>query len=529
MTHSLLKHSWIVGAALLALTACSDDEGITVTDITVPEGYALSADISTIFLNSSTAYDVEANWVSGKYLARFNSGNKLYDNAIPSGTDPEAGGLGPLYAGFSCKSCHMTTGRTKPAIWANYDESKADKDGFCTVSGGTGFTSGLIYITRKNGSFFPDYGRVLHDQCIQGTYVGKDGKEYEMKPEGKLQVKWHKQQFAFPDGETYELAYPEYRIAEWYTNGMKNYGKPIADAVKPEDLIISVRQPLRHVGMGLMMALDPTEIEALAAKSNYPEYGISGRCNYITEKGVTGVGLSGNKAQHLDLTVELGFSSDMGATNSRFPEEICEGQTQQKYGSMMGLVYSNRLDVSTEAMENVDLYMQCLGVPARRLGSTTQMVQYGDKLITEREMVSIGEQNFYKAKCQLCHVTTLHTKKRGSTLLNGTHLPWLGGLTIHPYSDYLLHDMGSEIMGVGLNDNYCSGLARGNEWRTTPLWGVGLQQKVDGHTCFMHDGRARNFIEAIMWHGGEGEASKNIFKKMQKKDRDALIKFLESL
>ena len=202
---------------------------------------------------------------------------------------------------------------------------------------------------------------------------------------------------------------------------------------------------------------------------------------------------------------------------------------QQIYGSMMGLCYSNRLDVTTEAMENVDLYMQCLGVPARRLGSTTQMVQYGDKMITEREMVSIGEQNFYKAKCHLCHVTTLHTKKTGSTLLNGTHIPWLGGLTIHPYSDYLLHDMGSEIMGVGLNDNYCSGLARGNEWRTTPLWGIGLQRKVDGHTYFMHDGRARNFVEAIMWHGGEGEASKNLFKKMQKKDRDALIKFLESL
>lgn len=524
----LNKYAWLLGT-MLAVTACSDDEGIVVTDIKVPDGYALSADISTIFLNSSTAYDVEANWVAGKYMSRFNSGNKLYDNAIPSGTDPEAGGLGPVYAGFSCRSCHMTTGRTKPAIWANYDESKCDADGFCTVSGGTGFTAGLIYITRKNGSFFPDYGRVLHDQCIQGTYVGKDGKTYEMKPEGKLQVKWHKQQYAFADGETYELAYPEYRISEWYTDGTKNYGDASAPAVKPEDLIISVRQPLRHVGMGLMMALDPVEIEALAAKSNYPEYGISGRCNYITEKGVRGVGLSGNKAQHLDLTVELGFSSDMGATNSRFPEEICEGQMQQYYGSQMGLAYSNRLDVTTEAMEDVDLYMQCLGVPARRLGSATAMVAYGDRMVTERELVKIGEQNFYKAKCHLCHVTTLHTKKAGSTLLNGTHIPWLGGLTIHPYSDYLLHDMGSEIMGVGLNDNYCSGLARGNEWRTTPLWGIGLQQKVDGHTCFLHDGRARNYVEAIMWHGGEGEASKNIFKKMQKKDRDALIKFLESL
>ena len=263
--------------------------------------------------------------------------------------------------------------------------------------------------------------------------------------------------------------------------------------------------------MGQMMALDPTEIEALAAKSNYPEYGISGRCNYISERGMRSLGLSGNKAQHADLTVELGFSSDMGVTNSRYPEEICEGQAQVNQGSMMGLSYA-QLDVSTEEMENVDLYMQSLSVPARRNVNNEQVIK--------------GEQNFYKAKCHLCHVTTLHTKPRGSILLNGTRLPWLGSQTIHPYSDFLLHDMGSEIMGVGLNDNYVSGLARGNEWRTTPLWGIGLQETVNGHTYFLHDGRARNYVEAIMWHGGEGEASKNLFKKMSKEDRDALIAFM---
>ena len=88
----------------------------------------------------------------------------------------------------------------------------------------------------------------------------------------------------------------------------------------------------------------------------------------------------------------------MGATNSRFPEEICQGQTQQQYGSMMGLCYSNRLDVTTESMEDVDLYMQCLGVPARRTGSTTTMVNYGNQTVSERELLKIGEQNFYKAK-----------------------------------------------------------------------------------------------------------------------------------
>lgn len=462
----------------LALMSC-DDEGLDVLDIEVPEGYALSAGTSTIFMNSSKAYDSEAEWVTGALASRFTRGDRLYDDMRTSSND-YGGGLGPVYAGYSCGSCHGNAGRTKPALWS---------DG---GSGPYGFSAMLVYVTRKNGAFFKDYGRVIHDQAIYGVSA-----------EGKLKVEWRYESGSFPDGETYELACPSYTITDWY-----------ADEIDPDDLFCTVRIPLRHVGMGQIMSLDPVEIEALASRSNYPEYGISGRCNYVTERGVLSLGVSGNKAQHADLTVELGFSSDMGVTNSRYPEEICEGQIQINQGSMMGLLY-DKLDVSTEDMENVDLYMQSLGVPARRNVNDPE--------------VKLGERMFYEAKCHLCHVTTLHTRPRGSVLLNGTQLPWLGNQTIHPYSDFLLHDMGSEIMGMGLNDNYVSGLARGNEWRTTPLWGIGLQEKVNGHTCFLHDGRARNFVEAIMWHGGEGEASRNLFKAMTKERRDALVKFLESL
>ncbi len=476
------NHLWsmcIAAAMAATLTGCDDNDGLDVLDIEVPAGYELSAGTSTIFLNSSVAFDSEAPWVSGDYLTRFVRGDRLYDD-VRTSTNGQGGGLGPVYAGYSCGSCHRNAGRTRPGVWSD------------NGSGSYGFSAMLVYITRRNGAFFRDYGRVLHDQAIYGV-----------KPEGKLKVDWHYSQFAFADGESYELAYPTYTITDWY-----------ADEIAPEDLFCTVRIPLRHVGMGQIMSLDPNEIEQLATKSNYPEWGISGRCNYISERGVTCLGLSGNKAQHADLTVELGFSSDMGVTNSRYPEEICEGQIQMNQGSMMGLSY-DQLDVSTEDMENVDLYMQSLGVPARRNVNDPE--------------VKKGETLFYQAGCHLCHVTTLHTRPRGSTLLAGTQLPWLGNQTIHPYSDFLLHDMGSEIMGVGLNDNYVSGLARGNEWRTTPLWGIGLQEKVNGHTYFLHDGRARNFVEAIMWHGGEGEASRNLFSKMSRDERDALVKFLQSL
>lgn len=461
------------------LTACQDDpynnNEILRDDGTVATDAELLGGISTIWSSSSLAYDQSANWLTRDYLVRFTRGDALYNNGRTSDST-SVGGKGPVYAGHSCGSCHFHAGRTTP-----------------TFGTGTGFSSQLIYITKKNGTFIKSYGRVLHDQAIYGV-----------TPEGKLSVDWREEEFSYPDGEKYSLRYPKYTVTEWY-----------AEPYDSTNMFITVRIPLRHVGMGLMMALDESEIEALARKSNYPEYGISGRCNYITEKGVTRLGLSGNKAQHADLTVELGFSSDMGVTNSRYPEEICEGQDQmhEMIGAMGFANYG--LQVTTEEMEDVDLYMHGLGVPARR--------NFDDP------DVQAGEQLFYRSKCHLCHVTTLHTRPRGATLLNNTTLPWLGGQTIHPYSDFLLHDMGSEIMGVGLNDNYVSGLARGNEWRTTPLWGIGLQKKVNGHTFFLHDGRARNFEEAIMWHGGEGEASKNIFKNFKKSEREQLIKFLESL
>ena len=456
---------------LLGLLLCCACEGDTydILDIEVPGGYELSAGTATVFMRSSKAYDTPADWVTGVYNSRFNNGDGLYDD-VRTSTNGTGGGLGPVYAGYSCGSCHHNAGRTRPTLWSEGG------------SGSSGFSSMLIYITRKNGAFFPNYGRVLHDQSIYGV-----------KAEGKLKVEYTYEDFKFPDGTPYQLAKPTYTITDWY-----------AEEIKPEDLFCTVRIPLRHVGMGQMMALDPKEIEALAAKSNYPEYGISGRLNYVTEKGKYDIGISGNKANHQDLTVELGFSSDLGVTNDRFPHEVGEGQSQ-----MMGFA-NQGVEISTRDMEDVDLYMQTLGVPARRN--------------VDDETIKHGEQMFYQAKCHLCHTVTLHTRPRGSVLLNGTQLPWLGNQIIHPYSDFLLHDMGQ-----GLADDYPSGLARGCEWRTTPLWGIGLQEIVNGHTYFLHDGRARNLTEAIMWHDGEGAASRSIFSRMSKEDRAALLTFLNSL
>ena len=455
----------------LGLAACDkmDDEEILKPNGKPATAAELSAGYSTVFVSTSKAYDNPADWVQGSLVTRFNLGDMAYNDPRVSGEDT-GGGLGPLYAGFSCASCHRNAGRTRPTLHTEGG------------SGNYGFSSMLIYIARNNGAYFRNYGRVLHDQSIYGV-----------KAEGKLKVEYTEKEYEFPDGEKYSLLTPHYTVTEWY-----------ADSIPPEDLVVSVRIPLRHVGMGQMMALDPDELTRLAAQSNYPEYGISGRLNYVTERGKQYIGVSGNKAQHADLTVELGFSSDMGVTNDRFPEEVAHGQSQMNGYSHYGI------QITTREMENVDLYMHCLGVPARRN-------------VTD-ETVKKGEEAFYKAKCQLCHTPTLHTRAEAPVLLNGTRLPWLSSQVIHPYSDFLLHDMGLE-----LSDGLKSGLAEGDEWRTTPLWGIGLQERVNGHTYFLHDGRARNLVEAIMWHGGEGAVSRELFSRLPKVERDALITFLESL
>ena len=368
-----------------ALAACDVDERRPHrADIEVPKGYALSAGTSTIFSTSSFAYDSEAEWVTGDLKKRFMRGDKLYDDARTSGNG-YGGGLGPVYAGYSCGSCHRNAGRTKPALWE-------DAEG----SGSYGFSSMLVYVTRKNGVFFQDYGRVIHDQAIYGV-----------EPEGKLKVTKHYQNFS---SRRRKIPARPPRI---------HHHRMVRRHHRPEDLFCTVRIPLRHVGMGLMMAIDPTKLSNWHARATTPNRASAGVATTSTS-AASGASASG-ATRHSTPTSPWSWAS-----------------------------------------------------PAIWASPTAAQ-------------------------------------------------------TIHPYSDFLLHDMGSEIMGVGLNDNYVSGLARGNEWRTTPLWGVGLQEKVNGHTYFLHDGRARNFTEAIMWHGGEGEASKNKFKNMSRDDRHALVRFLESL
>ena len=156
-----------------------------------------------------------------------------------------------------------------------------------------------------------------------------------------------------------------------------------------------------------------------------------------------------------------------------------------------------------ETLENVTFYVQTLSVPARRNTDKTEVRQ--------------GQLIFAQAGCGSCHIPTLKTGQFEGVASISNQI-------IHPYTDMLLHDMGD-----GLADNRPDFLADGNEWRTPPLWAIGLTEVVHGHTFFLHDGRARNLMEAIMWHGGEAENAKSYVNNLSETERDALVAFLNSL
>jgi CxxC motif-containing protein (DUF1111 family) len=467
--YSIYAISLFCGVSLLGCSKAADEIILNSAE-DIAKLKSLSADELTIFTSSNIAFDtpsalIEAN---AQMLDRFLSGDALYDQTrVANPTEFEgAGGLGPLYVGFSCGSCHTNAGRNKSTLITH-------------GGSGNGFSSQLVFIKSKNGQYFPEYGRVLHDQATYGV-----------TPEGRINVEYTEQNYTFADGEPYSLSSPRYWVTDWY-----------ATKIPDEELVMSVRTPCSHVGMGLGMAVDQNEILALAAKE-YPEYNISGEVNWVYERNQRLMGTGGLKAQHADLTVELGFSSDMGVTNHRFPDEVGKDQTQttEDFG----------IEITTGDMADVEFYLMSLGVPARRSVNDPQVLR--------------GEQNFREAKCNLCHVETLHTSTEPIELMDGTRMPHLAGRTFHPYTDYLIHDMGPE-----LGDDYDQYNASGDEWRTAPLWGVGLLENVSGHTRFLHDQRARNLEEAIMWHGGEGAYSREKYRNMSKTDRDAMIAFLESL
>ena len=269
--------------------------------------------------------------------------------------------------------------------------------------------------------------------------------------------------------------------------------------------MISPRIAPAVFGMGLLEAIAEAEIRARADPADADGDGISGRVNEVwsVEAGGFALGRFGWKANVSTVLQQSAgaFHGDIGITSSLFPEENCPAAQTACGGAPDGAANATEREVTDDRLEQVAFYTRTLAPPAAR--------DY-----EERES---GAALFFAAGCHRCH-TPRHVTATDYMI------DALAGQTIFPYTDLLLHDM-----GAGLADGRPDFEASGSEWRTAPLWGIGLIPTVNGHTRLLHDGRARDVAEAILWHGGEAEASREAFRSLSAEEREALIEFINSL
>jgi CxxC motif-containing protein (DUF1111 family) len=336
--------------------------------------------------------------------------------------------------------------------------------------------------TGEHGAARPDpvYGSQLQTHSLP-----------EVRPEAEVLVNYGIVGGTYGDGEEYYLRQPVFMV----TN--PGYG-PLATNANFSALVAPAM-----IGLGLLEAVSEETLQQLEQQQEQRGDGIAGRINRVWDvaAGRVAVGRFGWKAEQPSVRQQCGtaFNGDMGLTTSLFPKE----NYTEAEGVCSNLPSGGNPEVSDEIFDAVVLYVRMLAVPARRDVTNSTVLH--------------GQQLFQQLTCAVCHAPKMETGDVPGS-------PELSHQTIRPYTDLLLHDM-----GPALADHRRTFEAGGRDWRTAPLWGIGLVSTVNGHDCFLHDGRARGFAEAILWHGGEAESSKEQFRLLPKTDREALLRFLESL
>ena len=446
----------------------------------LPDPTLLSAGSFTTLERGASAFSVPVATLDSEQLAGFFKGREQFNEAWVVAPDPSGvWGLGPTFNEDRCVRCHENNGRA--AAVADHGEAELGALVRLSIPGQD---------ARGGPKPHPDYGDQLQNRGIAGR----------VPAEGRALVAYREREASFADGETIVLRRPEVRLAEM------QFGDPDASTM------LSLRIAPAMVGLGLLEAVPEAALIAIAEQQG--RHGISGRPNYVwdEEAGRMALGRFGWKAGQPNLRQQTAsaFFGDIGATSHFFPEENCpDAQAQcrdipsaSKCGGQGGCT-GNRPEVVPSRLSNIALYLQALAVPARR---------DADDEITRR-----GERLFSAANCSACHVAEMKTGSK-------TAIASAANQVIRPYTDLLLHDMGDDLA-----DGRPEYQASGREWRTPPLWGIGLLRAVNGHGDLLHDGRARNVTEAVLWHGGEAEASRDAFRALRKADREALVKFVESL
>jgi CxxC motif-containing protein (DUF1111 family) len=461
----------VVHLGLLVLVFAASGIAACTTEEPYEPGEELSGGETTVFDTSRNAFALTARNLRGERRDKFFVGNALFNRGwvIAPASTVGIDGLGPTFNATSCSSCHARDGRGAPPTAA-----------------GEEFLGLLLRISvpgaTEQGGPRPDpvYGDQFNHKSVPGVMA-----------EGTATVTYAEQPGAFADGTVYSLRAPTYTFDN------------LALGPMPPDVMVSPRVAPAVFGLGLLETILEADLLALADDDDVDGDGISGRANWAFDprSGTAKLGRFGWKANQPSVEAQNAgaFAGDIGITSSLHPTENCPaaqvGCAAQPNGG------SPELDDA--ALFNVTYYGKLLAVPARR--------DFQDATVLA------GKRLFREIGCAGCHTPAFTT---------GTdpEYPELSGQAIRPYTDLLLHDMGE-----GLADHRPDFLADGREWRTSPLWGLGLISTVNRHTFLLHDGRARDVKEAILWHGGEAEASREAYRHLSAADRDALGAFLESL
>lgn len=412
----------------------------------------------------------------------FKLGNGLFRRdwvAAPASTIA-SDGLGPLFNARSCQGCHLKDGRGHPP--EGPDDARVSM--FLRVS----VPVAPIDPAQRLGDYLfatepePVYGLQIQDLALPGH-----------APEARMEIAYAEETVTLADGLVVSLRRPSYSVS-----GL-GYGPMRADA------LLSPRVAPQMIGLGLLEAIPEGDILEREDPGDADGDGISGRANRTADGALGRFGLKAG-APSVRAQSAGAFSGDMGLSTSLAPDG--HGECTPAQAACRGAVHGGDpahggLEVADPALDLVTFYARNLAVPARR--------DVGDPQVLE------GKRVFYESGCAGCHAPKFVTHRLADQPEQSFQLIW-------PYTDLLLHDMGE-----GLADGRPEGLATGREWRTAPLWGLGLTDAVSGHTYLLHDGRARGPLEAILWHGGEAQAARDRVVAMPTADREALLRFLGSL
>jgi len=461
----------------LGLSACDDAPRFTKAE----PGEARSGGSATVRKTDQNSFSLPSANLPPSRRVDFSVGNSFFRSpwVIAPSTTTARDGLGPLFNTNACQNCHIKDGRGHPptpdaanAVSMLVRLSIPDTPAYAKV------------IERMGVVPEPVYGGQFQDMSIPGV-----------APEGKVRIDYTPVPIRFKDGTEVELRKPVLQITQL------GYGP-----MHP-DTRFSARVAPPMIGLGLLEAIPGAAILANAEAQAKDKNGIAGRPNLVWDDAEqkTVLGRFGWKAGQPNLNQQNvhAFSGDMGLTTSLRPFDDCTDAQVACKQAPNGNGPNGEPEVSDNILRLVLFYSRNLAVPARRDVSAPQVLA--------------GKNLFFQAGCQSCHTPKYTTAATAAE-------PELANQVIRPYSDLLLHDMGE-----GLADNRTEFQASGRDWRTPPLWGIGLTQAVSGHTQFLHDGRARNLLEAVLWHGGEASAAQQQVLSFNAEQRAALLAFLNSL